>query len=144
MHLLNRRFTLRKRAVAIATLYAVLVGPLPLHADDEQRSEVAPRQSLLLTIDYGDGVQKRFTRLKYTDEMTVLDLMQAAAKHPRGIRIRYRGRAATAFLYQIDDLANEPGGRGWLYRVNGKRADRGMAVYRLKPEDTILWEFDKF
>ncbi len=94
-----------------------------------------------LTIDYGDGVQKHFPRLAWKESMTVLDAMQAAQDHPRGITFRYRGRGATAFLVQIDDLENQGRDRNWLYRINGKLADRSFAVQTVQPKDQITWEF---
>ncbi|TVS17750.1 MAG: DUF4430 domain-containing protein [Planctomycetaceae bacterium] len=100
-----------------------------------------PARTIALTIDYGDGVQKHFPRLAWKESMTVLDAMQAAQDHPRGIAFRYRGRGATAFLVQIDDLENQGRDRNWLYRINGKLADRSFAVQTVQPKDQITWEF---
>ncbi len=98
-------------------------------------------QTIKLIVDYDDGVEKRFTRIRWKEGMTVLSAIQTAQKHPRGIRVKYRGKGATAFLYELDGLANEAGGRGWLFRVNGKLADRSFALVSLKAGDTVLWEF---
>jgi hypothetical protein len=98
-----------------------------------------------LTIDYADGVQKRFVSIPWKDEMTVIDAMEFAAQHPRGIRFECRGRDATALLLQIDDLRNQGGsGLNWIYRVNGKLGDRSLATFRLQPGDAILWKFDEY
>jgi hypothetical protein len=35
-----------------------------------------------LVIDYGDGVEKRFTQLGYRSGITVLELLQLAARRP--------------------------------------------------------------
>jgi hypothetical protein len=101
-----------------------------------------PAKAVTLIIDYGDGVQKHFTAIAWKEGMTVLDAMKAASEHPRGIALEYRGRGATSLLLRIDDLKNEGDGRNWVYRVNGKLADRGVGVYRLRSGDAILWRFE--
>jgi hypothetical protein len=108
------------------------------------RAAEPPAPAVALTIDYGDGVQKHFPRLTWSKGMTVLDLMQAAKAHRRGIDFQYRGSGATAFLLQIDDLKNEGRGRNWLYRINGSLADRGFAVQTLQPEDQVRWVFGEY
>lgn len=117
-------------------LLLLAAAPMPLAHAAEQ-----PEPTIGLTIDYGDGVQKHFTRLAWKQSMTVLDAMQAAQDHPRGITFRYRGRGSTAFLVQIDDLENQGRDRNWLYQINGKLADRSFAVQTLQPKDQITWEF---
>jgi len=94
-----------------------------------------------LVIDYGDGVEKRFTQLGHRSGLTVLELLQLATRHPRGVRVEHRGKDDTAFVTQIDDLRNEGRGRNWTYRVNGKRADRGAGVYPLTAGDKVVWTF---
>jgi hypothetical protein len=103
-----------------------------------------PTQTVALIVDYGDGVQKHFPRLAWRDGMTILDLMQAAKAHPRGVDFQYRGRGSTAFLFQIDDLKNEGRGRNWLYRINDKLADRSFAVQTIGANDRVVWEFSQY
>jgi hypothetical protein len=97
-----------------------------------------------LVVDYDDGVQKHFTQIPWRKEMTVLHVLEAAQKHPRGIQFKYRGRDATAFLTKIDDVENEGRGRNWIYRVNGKLGVRSFAVHRLEAGETVLWRFEKY
>ncbi|MBI2481391.1 MAG: DUF4430 domain-containing protein [Planctomycetia bacterium] len=97
-----------------------------------------------LDIDYNDGVEKHFNAIAWKSEMTVMDVMLAAKRHPRGIRFEFKGKGATALLTKIDDVENEGSGRNWLYRVNGDPADRSMGIFELKPGDTVLWKFDKY
>ena len=97
-----------------------------------------------LTIDFGDGFQKRFTSLKWHEKMTVLDAMKLAADHPRGIRFEHRGSKATGFLTSIDGVKNEGRGRNWIYRVNGKLGDRSFAARNLVAGDAVLWKFGKY
>ena len=137
--------------VAVASLWATSLQPVvfatsPQAGANNQGAEKknARKKTVQLIIDYGDGVKKHFHQLKWQDKMTVQEVTQAASKHPRGIQIKHRGRKATAFLSQIDDLANKPGGRSWVYRVNGKLADRSFGVYAVSAGDVVTWSFQNY
>jgi hypothetical protein len=107
----------------------------------------APAQAVRLVIDYGDGSQKVFTRVPWREHMTVLDAMNHAKKHPRGVTFEHRGRGETAFLTQIDELRNEGGGAGnrnWQFWVNGQRAQQGFGALELKQNDAVEWRFATF
>lgn len=97
-----------------------------------------------LVIDYDDGVEKHFRHLAWKSGMTVLDVLQAAKQHPRGIQFVYRGQGDTAFLTQIDDLKNEGRGRNWIFSVNGQLGERSFAVTELKASDRVLWKFTQY
>jgi hypothetical protein len=101
-------------------------------------------KNVSLTINYGDGVEKRFTAIPWKSEMTVLDVLEAARKHPRGIRFKYRGSGQRAFLFQIDDVTNEGKGDNWIFRVNKKLAEQSFAITRVNAGDVILWEFGEY
>ena len=102
-------------------------------------------QPVILTVDYGDGAQKRFPSIPWKKSMTVLEAMRWADKHPRGIDFAERGRGETTLVTQIDDLKNQGGSqKNWIYRVNGKMGDRSCAVFPIEPGDTILWKFQRY
>lgn len=128
-----------RRLLHRATL--LVAALLALNCPSEVLAEEA--KSVALTIDYGDGVEKRFLGVPWEDGTTVLDVLEFAAKHPRGIKFEYRGRSATGFLTKIDDLANEGRGRNWLFYLNGKIGERSFAVQELKAGDAVLWKFQK-
>ena len=114
-------------------------------AGDAQAARKPKARTVRVVIDYGDGVEKHFTRLAWSDGMTVLDSMQAASESPHGITFKYRGRGETAFSTQIDDLKNEGAGKkNWMYSVNDKRADRSFGVYQLEASDVVRWEFVEY
>ena len=131
---LSCRVSHRHRLLAIIT--TLLVGALPLSAAE---SEATVR----LTIDYGDGVQKVFAGIPWQEGQTVLAALEAAGKHPRGIKVEHRGTGATAFVTSIDGQKNEGTGRNWLYEVNGKPANKSCGVWTLKAGDQVLWKFGK-
>ncbi len=137
----------RRRLLRFAGLLALLGLPAPATALGQQeglQGADPDKPTVTVTIDYGDGAQKRFTDIAWKKEMTVLDAMKVAEKHPRGIRMTYRGSGSTALLTKIDDLENEGRGRNWIYRVNGELADRSFGIFELKPGDRVLWRFERY
>jgi hypothetical protein len=101
-------------------------------------------QAVQLTIDYGDGGQKRFTALAWRDGMTVLDALEAAKANQHGITFTQRGSGETAMITKIDVIANQEGAEGaknWLFYVNDQLADKSCGVATVKPGDSILWKF---
>jgi Domain of unknown function (DUF4430) len=98
-------------------------------------------KTVRLTVDYGDGVQKHFTGLVWKEGATVYDVLQSAAKHPRGIKVSHQGAGATTLITAIDDLKNEGRGRNWLFEVNDKLGEKSCALVELKPGDAVLWRF---
>jgi len=131
----------------LASLLATLVLSLPVNellADAQADAAKKSKDSVRLIVDFGDGVEKHFAGIKWREAMTVQDVTEAASKHPRGIKIKQRGKKATAFLSQIDDLANQPRGRSWVYRVNDKLADRSFGVYPVEAGDVVQWSFQNY
>jgi len=99
---------------------------------------------VLLTIDYGDGVQKTFVALPWKEKLTVFGALQAAAQHPRGIKVQHTGSGETTFVTAIDDRTNEgQGGNNWKYEVNGQRLPVSAGVAELKAGDAVVWRFEK-
>jgi hypothetical protein len=101
-------------------------------------------QVVQLTIDFGDGAQKRFTAIPFRDGMTVLEVLEAAKAYPHGITFASRGSGAMTLITKIDDVANQEGSAGaknWLFFVNDKLADRGCGAASVKPGDSILWRY---
>ena len=121
---------------SVAAVMLAVPGRMAAGADDAK--------TVTVVVDYSDGVQKHFTAITWRENMTVLDAMQAAKRHPRGIKFKFKGKRATALLTKIDDIENEGQGRNWLYRVNRKLADRSFGIFKLKAGDTVLWKFDKY
>ena len=102
------------------------------------------KATVAMVIDYDDGVEKHFRQLAWKPGMTVLEVLQAAKQHPRGIQFMHRGDGDTAFLTQIDDLKNEGSGRNWIFLINGKLGQRSFAVTEVKASDRVLWKFTQY
>ncbi|MCC6492025.1 MAG: DUF4430 domain-containing protein [Pirellulales bacterium] len=95
-----------------------------------------------LSIDFGNGARRDFSRLPWNEGMTVGSLMEAAAQFRPGIRLERRGEGAMTLLTSIDGVANQgPGGRSWIYSVNGQAGEVSCAVQPLATGDRVLWVF---
>jgi len=132
----------------VCLLVAVAIGSFTIGPQARYvHAEEPAAKSVRLVIDYGDGVEKHFTRIAWKPGMTVLDALEQAAQAKHGIEIKYRGRGETAFLMKIDDLRNESGGRdsrNWFYSVNGKLAMKSFGIYEPDRGDEILWKFGPY
>ena len=126
--------------IFVVAFFLFHVGVKVVHGQD---SPPKPK-TVLLIIDFGDQFQKHFTGIAWNKDMTIKAVLEAASKHPRGIRFEHRGKGKTAFLLSIDKLKNEGRGRNWVYRVNNKLGDRSFADFTVQPGDTILWTFGKY
>lgn len=124
-------------------ILGLLLGTSAL-VDDTVGQAPQAMKKVSLTINYGDGVEKHFTAIPWKSGMTVLDVLEAARKHPRGIRFKYRGSGQRAFLFQIDDVPNEGKGDNWIFRVNKELAGQSFAITRVNAGDVILWEFGEY
>lgn len=129
--------------VFLATQFGAQVARLGANEPNEPQ-QPATERSVELTIDYGDGVEKRFTALPYQSGLTVLGLMELASQHPRGVKFEYRGKGETAFLKSIDGLANEGRGRNWIFLVNDRLGETSFAIQSLQTGDKVRWRFGKY
>ncbi|QDU26141.1 hypothetical protein ETAA8_12150 [Anatilimnocola aggregata] len=127
----------RRLFLAAACVFAANLAS----AQEPPKDGASVEKTVRLTIDYGDGVKKEFTAIPWKEKLTVFDALQAAAKHPRGVQFKHRGKDATVLVTAIDDLTNQSGGKNWLYEVNGTLGDRSCAVFEVQPGDTLLWKF---
>jgi hypothetical protein len=95
-----------------------------------------------LTIQFGNGHERKFDAVPWHQGMTVDDLLSAASRLPDSFSYTVHGDHDMTLLTRINDLRNEGvSGRNWTYTVNDVRADRSLAVYELKPGDRVLWTF---
>ena len=108
-----------------------------------------PPATIRLVIDYGDGVEKHFTRLPWQPGMTVFDGLTQAGKMPHGISLESKdyGSGVGVLITRIDDLENQRGGtdgRNWVYEVNGEKAKVSCGKRELEAGDAVRWVFDSW
>jgi hypothetical protein len=133
-------------SVAVVVLIAAGCGNQRPSAAAPETSPGVSGKTIAVVIDYGDGAQKRVT-VAWREGMTVLDAMQLAAKHPRGIQFTHRFAGDRAFLDSLDGMTNQGGGEtahNWVYRVNDQFAHDSIGVHCLSPADVVLWKFGKY
>ena len=120
----------------------------PNTASDDGVAKPAKRDTpptIELTIDYGDGAQKRFPEVPWKKGMTVMDTVLWAGKHPHGLQVRHRGQKSLAMVSQIDDLKNGGGsGKNWIFYVNNRLSDRSCGASIVSSGDKILWRFEVY
>jgi hypothetical protein len=110
----------------------------PGQATPENIAAAANAATTQLTINFGDDRPQIEAESSWREGMTVADLLNS---NPM-VNVDIIGSDESAFLTSINGVANEGArGRNWMYRVNGKHADRSFAVYELRPGDHVLWTF---
>src|SRR5436190_24218213 len=82
--------------VAIGLAYATAISQ-QANADPPKEPEAA-KDTVKLVIDYGDGVQKVFASIPWTKETTVMDALETASKHPRGIKFTHQGKGEAVLV----------------------------------------------
>ena len=137
---------MKRRIIAVgAAIFFML--PLRLQSDTQEPATAQQSQKAIvtLTVDYGDGAQKRFPEIPWMKAMTVHDALLWADKHPRGIDFESRGTGKTTLVTKIDDLRNgDSSGNNWVYRVNDKLGDKSCAVFPINAGDCVLWRFERY
>jgi hypothetical protein len=104
-------------------------------------------QTVTLTVDYEDGIQKHFV-LPFKQNMTVFDLLNAAQNSGHGLKYDYKGAGGPPqnfFLTQIDDVKNQGGGssaHNWSFWINDIYSNKGFGACAIGPSDKVLWKFD--
>lgn len=117
------------------------------HAQDAAKKPSAEASSkvsktVALTIEFPGDVELHYKAIAFTDDMTVFDLISAAAKHSFPLRFKHTGSGEFAFLTEIDGVKNEgAAGKNWTYKVDGQRAKVGMGSMKLKEGNHVLWIF---
>lgn len=119
-----------------------LRGPLSTSESSPPPGAVDSGKTVALEIDFGTGQKREFAAIPWFQGMTVDDLMTAASREKDSFQYFVQGDLAMTMLVKIDESLNEgAAGRNWTYTVNGKAADRSLAVYELQPGDRVLWTF---
>ena len=125
-------------------LGALTISCLTSFTAQESHSQNKTTKTVSLIVDYGNGFERRYTALNWTENMTALDATRLASKHKQGFTIRVKGSGATAFVDTIDGIEIEGQGKNWMYRVNGKKGDRSSGIYKLRDKDVVKWTFEVF
>lgn len=128
----------------VLILGALTISCLTIFTAHESHSQNKTTKTVSLTVDYGNGFERRYTALNWTENMTALDATRLASKHKQGFTIRVKGSGATAFVDSIDGIENQGQGKNWMYRVNGKKGDRSSGIYKLRDKDVVKWTFEVF
>jgi hypothetical protein len=141
---------MRLAALAALIALAVAIGQIDWtkpSGDAERGSIPADGARVSLSIDYGDGQTRSFKAIKWREGMTVLNMLESAAKQTPGVQYEIGGSGELTILNSIDGVENQGGGDGaknWIFTVNGRLGDKSCAVARVEPSDAVLWKFDLY
>jgi hypothetical protein len=136
-------------AAASWLLMSVRNDPDAPRADDGAKESpvawtppTAAGETVALEIDFGNGARREFAALPYRDGMMVGDALRLARDFGPGLAFTHQGEGELSFLTSFDGVANQgPGGRFWLYQVDGERADVSYEVQPLAAGQRVLWQF---
>ena len=126
----------RRTFVLIGLL--ILAGSTPRSPSAAGQQPTEKTKYVHLVVDYGDGVEKHFTQLVWKEGQTAFDMLRAAEKHARGVKVNSRGRGDTAFVQQIDDLPNGVDDKFWTFSRQWRivrRRRRSRRTFRRRPSD---------
>ena len=86
IHTMSFHLTDRPRLAFISCIVCLvtLACPVPAAHLASGFAAAAAVKTVTLTVDYGDGVEKKFKSIPWQEGMTILDAMEFAQKHPRG------------------------------------------------------------
>jgi hypothetical protein len=95
-----------------------------------------------LTIDYSNGVQKQFSSIPWTEDLTILGAIEASTKIPPGAQIRFGSdRSGHALGLEIDEM---PGSAtptlDWMVWVNERPFNDRLGTetsFGFRPEERI-------
>jgi hypothetical protein len=102
----------------------------------------AAGETVALEIDFGNGARREYAALPHRDGMTVGDALRLARDFGPSLAFTHQGEGELSFLTSFDGVANQgPGGRFWLYQIDGERADVSYEVQPLAAGQRVLWQF---
>ena len=138
----------RRFAVTVLTAVLVVWSVLVLAAGGNTSMGAEPTaKTVRLVVDFGDGVEVHFTSLAWRPGMTVLDALDAAKAHRRGVSFTSRGSGRSAMITAIGGAKNQGGGadsKNWIYYVNDKQAEVGAGARPLEAGDAVLWKYQVY
>lgn len=135
-----------KKSLALAAVLLLLCGIAWSQTDSGVSDSAAPAKTptVALTIDFGDGFEKRYTAIPFVESMTVLSALEAARSHPHATSFSFRGQGATAFLTDIDGARNEgAAGRNWIFYVNQELGKESFGQQKLLAGDVVTWRLER-
>lgn len=129
--------------LALLALLAILLA-LPFHSHRLlAQGQTSTDEPVVVILRFGDGSERHYTQIRWTDGLTALDALQRAADHPRGFPLQVRGKGKTAFVVSIDGLSNEgDSGKNWIFRVNGTVGEQSAGVVSVSAGGRVEWNFE--
>ncbi|MGC4003223.1 MAG: DUF4430 domain-containing protein [Pirellulales bacterium] len=138
---MKSKATTRIALVCATLLIALVVGCKQRLANLPEPESAPVIGKVKLTID-ADGLRPtEQLSVPLVEGMTVFQALLAAT-----LDSETTGSGQDAFVTSIGGIKSDDrvGGKSWIYYVNGKQGNMGSDLYTLKPDDAIIWRFEKF
>jgi hypothetical protein len=114
--------------------------------ESEQKEAEVSNSAVGLTVEWNSDERLPLFEVKWSDGMTVRDLMLDAQKAGK-LTFDESGEDDAAMLTAISGTKNEGGSTdsyNWTFRVNGKMGDKSFAIYKLQKGDIVSWKFGRY
>ena len=126
--------------LVLISLIMLSVGCNRQASESPDRRGVSEVGEVRITVDFGDGRTAETVLRDVQPGTTVEALMRRTDAFGH---VRITGSGTTAMVQSIDGVEMH-GGKGWLYQVDGRWAERGIGQTRVDPGSEILWRYGKF
>jgi hypothetical protein len=119
----------------------IWIAPNFINKDQSSTNKSNKKQWSRLIVDTQKDKREYKGRLK--DDTTVFTLMKNI-RDKNDLSFSYNKSKAGIFVKKINGIKNDPEkDRFWMYYVNGKRANKGIAQRQLSSGDVVEWKYKK-
>lgn len=133
----------RSHSLILIVLLAGLCGCQSANRNQDS-ADSATQGNVSIRIDFNSRSADKSFELPCYGEASVLSVLEDAQKAGE-INFESLGAGETAFIKSIEGVENEgANGDNWVYRVNGKLADRSCGIFSIRPGDKIEWRFGRY
>ena len=137
-------------AVLVAILFFIQAYRKGVNREARQEAELREaaiaNSAVALSVTWSNEKRLPLFEVTWSPGLTVRDLM-LTAQDEGALTFEETGEGDAAMLTAIGDTTNEGAGtdsQNWIFRVNGKMADRSFAIYELEKGDIVSWEFSTY
>ena len=109
----------------------------------EYGAEQKTAGTVRLEIDFNSDRKPISVAIPCSSDSTVFSILERA-RNLGDLKFRSTGTGDLAFVNSIGGVKNQPASNNWVYRVNGKLADKSSGAYAVKPGDQIQWVFGTY
>ncbi len=109
--------------------------------EEESNNQVLEEStiSVILIIDYGDGISQDFD-IEFVEGMTAFDLLNDRAEE---LSLETKAYDIGILIEAVGDKKNGQDGKYWLYYINGEMPMVSVDNLKINPDDKVEFKFEK-